>query len=157
MIVDTSALVAVVARERDVRRVIDELERAIASKISTVTLLGLRIVLAHDRFGAADLVDDLLHRYRIQPLDFTVEHANAAARAYQRYGRGHHTAARLNFGDCASYAAYRKLPPSHCFTWDTTSRRPTLLQRCDDQLGSQSLRPCDRFGRALRRCSEGAP
>ena len=103
MIVDTSALVAVVARERDVHRLIDELERASASKISTVTLLELRIVLAHDRFGAADLVDDLLHRYRIQPLEFTVEHANAAARAYQRYGRGHHPA-RLNFGDCASYA-----------------------------------------------------
>lgn len=103
MIVDTSALVAVALQEDGWERIVILLDRSEDSKISAMTLLELRIVLSSDRLNLAHLVDDLLRRYRVNAIDFTAAHADEAARAYRRFGRGRHPA-RLNFGDCASYA-----------------------------------------------------
>lgn len=103
MIVDTSALVAIVAREPGWLRILKALETSPANGLSTMTVLELRIVLSLDRFRAADIVDEYLRRYRLDAIDFTLAHADAAAEAHHRYGRARHPA-RLNFGDCASYA-----------------------------------------------------
>lgn len=102
MIVDTSALVAIAFREASANQLVDALERSRFARISSMTLLELRIVLAAG-FKLGDLPDEMLRRYRIEPIDFTVEHSAEAAKAHQRYGRGTHPA-KLNFGDCAAYA-----------------------------------------------------
>lgn len=102
MIVDTSALIAIVVREDGWEPLVDALERSRRTRISAMTLLELRIVLAAG-LKRGDLAEELLRRYRIEPIDFTVEQSAEAAQAHQKYGRGNH-AAGLNFGDCAAYA-----------------------------------------------------
>ncbi len=102
MIVDTSALIALVVREDGWEPVVGALERSRRTRISAMTLLELRIVLAAG-LKRRDLAEELLRRYRIEPIDFTVEQSAEAARAHQKYGRGHHPAG-LNFGECAAYA-----------------------------------------------------
>lgn len=102
MIVDTSALIAIVVREDGWEPLVDALERSRRTRISVMTLLELRIVLAAG-LTRGDLAEELLRRYRIEPIDFTVEQSAEAAQAHQKYGRGNH-AAGLNFGDCAAYA-----------------------------------------------------
>lgn len=102
MIIDTSALVAIALREDGWKQLVDALERSRRTRVSSMTLLELRIVLTAG-VKSGDLADEMLRRYRIEPIDFTVEHSSEAANAHQRYGRGNHPA-RLNFGDCAAYA-----------------------------------------------------
>lgn len=102
MIVDTSALIAIVVREDGWEPLVDALERSRRTRISVMTLLELRIVLAAG-LKRGDLAEELLRRYRIEPIDFTVEQSAEAAQAHQKYGRGNHPAG-LNFGDCAAYA-----------------------------------------------------
>lgn len=103
MIVDTSALVAIATKEEGWEQLVITLEESLRTRMSTVTVLELRIVLTAG-FGQEHLADEFLRRYRIEPINFTVEHSAEAARAHQRFGRGNHPA-RLNFGDCATYAA----------------------------------------------------
>ena len=48
-------------------------------------------------------LDDLVEKYEIELIPVTLEQAEAARIAWRRFGKGNHTA-RLNFGDCFSYA-----------------------------------------------------
>ena len=103
MIVDTSALVAIAAREEDA----DIFERAVAEgecAISSVSYLEASIVLTA-RYGPQALAqfDLWLETSEIDMVDFTAEHARLARAAYAAFGKGRHRAG-LNFGDCAAYA-----------------------------------------------------
>lgn len=105
MIVDTSALVAIVVGEDGH----DELLEALAAPgavagIGTPTVAELGIVLSA-RLGtdARGLVAALLDHLEIAEVPFTDAHGRAAVDAFWRYGRGRHAAA-LNFGDCLTYA-----------------------------------------------------
>ena len=55
---------------------------------------------------AAQDLDALLERAEIELVPVTVEHLEAARRAWRRFGKGRHPAA-LNFGDCFAYALAR--------------------------------------------------
>ena len=72
--------------------------------MSVVSFLEAAIVL-ESRAGAAagPNLDLLLERAPIELEPVTLEHAQAARRAWRRFGRGNHRAA-LNFGDCFAYA-----------------------------------------------------
>ena len=48
----------------------------------------------------------LLEKSAVELVSVTPEHANAACRAWRRFGKGNHPAA-LNFGDCFAYALAR--------------------------------------------------
>ncbi len=104
MIIDTSALLAILLREPDAERY----ERAIAGawprRISTVALLEAAMVV-ESRGGAAagEELDELLARAEVELVAVTPEQAVAARRAWRRFGRGNHPA-KLNFGDCFAYA-----------------------------------------------------
>lgn len=103
MIVDTSAIVAVVADEPRA----DEILRALsagANRISTVSWLETQLVLSGARFGIGKLqLDQLFNRCELSLVAFDAEHMSAAFDAALRFGRGRHPAA-INFGDCAAYA-----------------------------------------------------
>ena len=104
MIVDTSAVLAVLFDEPDAERYVRALAGASRCRMSVVSFLEAAIVL-ESRAGAAagpDL-DLLLERAPIELEPVTLEHAQAARRAWRRFGRGNHRAA-LNFGDCFAYA-----------------------------------------------------
>ena len=104
MIVDSSAILAVLYREQDAERY----ERVIASaahpRMSVANLLETSIVL-EGRGGeaAGHELDLFLRDAEIELAPVTVEHLEAARRAWRRFGKGNHPAS-LNFGDCFAYA-----------------------------------------------------
>ena len=104
MIVDTSAVLAVLFDEPDAERYVRALAGASRCRMSVVSFLEAAIVL-ESRAGAAagPNLDLLLERAPIELEPVTLEHAQAARRAWRRFGRGNHRVA-LNFGDCFAYA-----------------------------------------------------
>ena len=107
MIVDTSALVAVTFREPDHQELTAKLAGAPSAGIGTPTLAETGLVLA-SRLGqdSRDLVIRLLGEFGIEEIPFGDQHWREAVDAYLRFGRGRHKA-RLNFGDCLTYAVAR--------------------------------------------------
>ena len=104
MIVDTSAVLAVLFGEPDAERY----ERAIAGasrcRMSVASFLEAAIVLESRTSAAAGHeLDIFVERAPIELVAVTPDQAQAARRAWQRFGRGNHPAA-LNFGDCFAYA-----------------------------------------------------
>lgn len=105
MIVDTSALVAIVLREPDHEVLLDKLTDPSANAaigMPTVAELGL-VLSARLRTDSRLLVAGLLDQLHISTVPFVDEHWRAAVDAFLRYGRGRHRAG-LNFGDCLTYA-----------------------------------------------------
>lgn len=104
MIIDTSALIAVLEGEADATR-IRGLLSAHGGRVSAATLVEARIV-AFGKGGAAALrrLDELVRRVGIdvEPLDNA--QADVAVEGYRAYGRGTGHPARLNLGDAFSYA-----------------------------------------------------
>jgi ribonuclease VapC len=104
MVVDTSALLAILEGESTAPRLVDALSAADAIRVSAGTALEAGIVVEARRGEAGGReLDLLLHRLRADVVSVTAEHVEIARDAYRRYGKGHHPAA-LNFGDCFAYA-----------------------------------------------------
>jgi ribonuclease VapC len=104
MIVDTSAIVAILDQEPEADRIARTLASTSERVVSAATLVEVGIVMQARRGddGARDL-DLLLAKLRIEILPFTARQAEIARKAFRRYGRGRHDA-KLNFGDCFAYA-----------------------------------------------------
>ena len=104
MIIDTSALVAILLAESDAVRYEQAISRAWPRRMSAVALLEATMVI-EGRGGPAaggDL-DLFLQKAEIELVPVTLQHAEVARRAWRRFGKGNHPAA-LNFGDCFTYA-----------------------------------------------------
>ena len=101
IVIDTSALMAVLLDEPDAPRCIAVLTTGGALAISAGTLAEARIVAA--RRGAREALDRLLARLKPEIVAVTAEEAALIANAYDRWGKGVHPAG-LNFGDCFAYA-----------------------------------------------------
>ena len=104
MIVDTSAIIAILFDEADA----DRYDRAVAAapicRMSVANFIEATIVLeSREGIGAGHEFDAYLEEAAIELVPVTVEQALAARRAWRRFGRGNHPAA-LNFGDCFAYA-----------------------------------------------------
>lgn len=104
IVVDTSALIAILSKEPDAALYADAIAQADPPLISAATLLELHIVMLN-RHGAkaGQIVDRLIKDGGFQVETFTAQHIDLARAAYARYGKGHHPAG-LNYGDCFSYA-----------------------------------------------------
>ena len=108
MIVDTSALVAILRDEPEARRFAIALANAQERWISAANFLEAAIVIDGSRDPAASrLFDDLLRESRIHIETVTEEQVRIAREAYRDFGRGSGHAAALNFGDCFAYALAR--------------------------------------------------
>jgi ribonuclease VapC len=104
MIVDTSALLAILFQEDDAARFAQTLHDAEHPSISAATLAEAGLVVAH-RKGESALADleSLVGRAGLQVVPLSERQAMLVWTAYIRYGKGRHPAA-LNFGDCFAYA-----------------------------------------------------
>lgn len=104
MIVDTSALIAVLRLEPRSEQMAEALYSAQSVRISTVTVVEAWIVASSQLgpLGPAAL-DRLLERVNVVVEPFTGPQAARARLGWLRFGRGRHPAA-LNFGDCFAYA-----------------------------------------------------
>lgn len=108
VVVDTSVLVAVVSGEPDAEAFAAVLaSRAGDLLISAATLLeaGMVVEGRHGPEGSANL-RELLATLAVAVEPFTLEQAEVAITAWRRFGKGRHPA-RLNLGDCFSYALAR--------------------------------------------------
>jgi ribonuclease VapC len=107
VIVDSSALVAITFAEPGYQELVAKLAGAPSAGIGTPTLAETGVVLAA-RLGrdSRDLVIRLLDEFGIEEIPFGDRHWREAVDAYLRFGRGRHKA-RLNFGDCLTYAVAR--------------------------------------------------
>ena len=104
MIVDSSALVAIVLREPGYDMLLERLLTDPNPAIGAATLLEAGIVLsARLHTDARPLVTRLLHEGGVSILPVTDAHFGVAMDAWLRFGKGRHPAA-LNLGDCLSYA-----------------------------------------------------
>ena len=104
IVVDTSALIAILDREPDAALYAEAIAETDSPLISTATLLELHIVMLNRRGGrAGQLVDRLIQDAGFQIETFTAQHLELAREAYARYGKGRNSAG-LNYGDCFSYA-----------------------------------------------------
>ena len=102
MILDTSALLAIVLMEPDAERYARAIAQSEVRLISTVS--WFEATMRIDALGdmeASTRFDAFLHRYRIRTLPFTDGHAEEARRARRLYGKPHK--AQLNYGDCMVY------------------------------------------------------
>lgn len=105
MIVDTSALIAVLRSEPAAPRVIAALAADAAPAISAATLLEASIVADGPRDPVRSArFDELIEALGLEVVAVTAEHVALARQAYRDFGRGSGHAARLNLGDCFSYA-----------------------------------------------------
>ena len=120
--VDTSALVAILQLEPDADRYAAALQAADVVKMSAMTLLETGIVMhAKHGPGAVDDLRSLLAGVKVEIIAFDTEMANFGIEAFLRYGRGSGSAAKLNFGDCASYALAKALDVPLLFKGDDFS------------------------------------
>ncbi len=110
MIIDTSVVMAMLLREPEARVFVDLMSRAPRRRLSAGTYVELSAVVDGRRDAAlSGALDAILASSRIEIADLTVQQARIARDAYQRFGRGSGHPARLNMGDCFSYALAREL------------------------------------------------
>ena len=105
MIVDSSALVAVLLKEPGHEVLVRTLEAAATAGVGAPTLVETGIVLVA-RLGimGKTLLARFVTEAGLEVVPLTEEHWPVAVDAFSRYGKGRHAAA-LNFGDCLAYAA----------------------------------------------------
>lgn len=107
MIVDSSALLAILLREPGFEEPLEKLLRARSAGVGAPTLAETGIVLtARAGRSARRLLSLFTAEAGISVVPFGDEHARAAIDAFHRFGKGRHPAA-LNFGDCMTYATAR--------------------------------------------------
>lgn len=109
MIVDTSAIIAILRREADADRYADALAGASAPRVSAGTYVETAILVDANRDPVlSGRLDELLAVTRVTVDPVTQRHAEIARQAYRDFGKSSGHPAGLNFGDCFAYALARQ-------------------------------------------------
>jgi ribonuclease VapC len=122
MIIDSSALIAILRNEPEAQAFSEAIENAESVRISAGTLFEASMVA--DKFGSPKLsarFDETVEHSKMIIEPVTAAHARIARQAYRDYGKGSGHPANLNFGDCFSYALAR-------------DKRDSILYKGDDFL-----------------------
>ncbi len=122
MIVDSSALIAILFQEAEASAFAAAMREAPSRTVAAPTMVEAALV-AEGRVGPgmARELDDLLAAMQAEIAPFTAEHAAIAREAWRRYGKGRHPAG-LNLGDCISYALAKARNEPLLFKGDDFSR-----------------------------------
>jgi len=109
MVIDTSALLAILQNEPERRRFNEAIEAAETRFMSTASFLEVSMIV-ESRYGADGVrdLDLLLAKAKVPVVPVDEDQAHLARRSFQKYGKGRHPAG-LNYGDCFSYALARSL------------------------------------------------
>jgi ribonuclease VapC len=105
MVVDTSAVLAILQREPERRALLEVIEGADTVRMSVANFVEASIVI-EARYGSDGLrdLDRFVSRAGIEMIPVDVEQGQLARSAFSRFGKGRHRAG-LNYGDCFAYAA----------------------------------------------------
>ncbi|MDE0177072.1 MAG: type II toxin-antitoxin system VapC family toxin [Gammaproteobacteria bacterium] len=122
MIVDTSALLAILQAEPENQLLAEAIEAVSRPTISVVSFVEASIVL-DARHGAEgrDRLDRVIRESRMEIAPVDLEQAQIAREAFRDFGKGRHPA-RLNFGDCFVYALARQRGEPLLFKGDDFTR-----------------------------------
>jgi ribonuclease VapC len=122
MVLDTSAVLAILQDEPERRKFNEAIEAAETRSFSTASFVECSMIL-ESRYGA-DGVRDLdlfIAKAQISLVAVDEEQADLARRAFRKYGKGRHPAG-LNFGDCFSYALAQALDEALLFKGNDLSQ-----------------------------------
>lgn len=104
MVIDTSALIAILETEPEANQFAEFIREDAIRLVSAVTVLETALVIEARRGPAAGgHLDLLLHQLNANVVPFDAAQSRIARRAWSKFGKGNHSA-KLNFGDCCSYA-----------------------------------------------------
>ena len=136
MVVDTSALVAVLMREPDQEAFAAAIHGASEAYVSVVSRVELTAVLCGRRVGAdPKRVENSFQSFGLTLVAVTPEQARIADRALLTFGKGRHPA-KLNFGDCFAYALAKSLDAPLLFKGEDFARTDIVpAWRPPDQAG----------------------
>lgn len=128
MVIDTSALIAIIKRESVADRLVAAVDADAIRLVSAGTVIETSLVLL-GRYGESgdSLLDRLLREIRVEIVSVDNEQVTLARDAALRFGRGRHEAA-LNFGDCFSYALAIARAEPLLFVGDDFAK--TDVERC---------------------------
>jgi len=105
MVIDTSAVLAILQREPERRSFIEAIKAADSTRLSVASFVESSMVI-ESRYGAEGLrdLDRFISRASIELIPVDQDQGQLARSAFSRFGKGRHRAG-LNYGDCFSYAA----------------------------------------------------
>ncbi|MBI4859055.1 MAG: type II toxin-antitoxin system VapC family toxin [Candidatus Riflebacteria bacterium] len=107
MVIDTSALIAILLGEKTTARLAQAIANDPKRLMSTMTALETAVVIELRKGPSGGREFDLLvHRVQIETVGMNADQVKLAREAYLRFGKGRHKAG-LNLGDCCSYALAR--------------------------------------------------
>lgn len=122
MVIDTSAIVAILLDEAEANIFVEILAENPPLAISAVTFHEASVVMAGKaKKAGVRLFDDFLRNLALEVFPVKIEDAIAAREAYFKYGRGYHSAG-LNFADCFTYALAKTRSESLLFKGDDFSK-----------------------------------
>ena len=129
MVVDTSALIALLGMEPESARIAAAIEHDPMRLISAATLVETGLVI-EARYGPAggNELDLLITKAGLSVESVTAEQAEIARDAWRRFGKGRHSAG-LNFGGCFSYALARATGEPLLFKGDDFSQTDIAAAR----------------------------
>jgi ribonuclease VapC len=128
MIVDTSAVIAILKNEPEAEAFSEALEAAKTVRISAASYLESNIVVGRcNNPTLTARLEEILENPAMHVEPVTLAQAKIAWEAYRNYGKGSGHPANLNFGDCFSYALARE-------------KREPMLWKGDD-FGFTDIRP----------------
>ena len=132
MVIDTSAVLAILQDEPERRAFNEAIEAADSRSLSVASFVEVSIAI-EARFGAEGVghLDRLLERAGVKVVPVDLEQGRLARQAFSRFGKGRHEAG-LNFGDCFSYALAQVLGEPLLFEGEDFSR--TDVPRCQTPL-----------------------
>ncbi|MGB8365360.1 MAG: type II toxin-antitoxin system VapC family toxin [Rhizomicrobium sp.] len=105
MILDTSAIIAILKQEPEAAEFSRAIEAAEACRMSMASFVEAAVVI--DSKGdpkASRKYDDMLRDAKVELVSVDETQARIAREAYRDFGKGSGHAAQLNFGDCFAYA-----------------------------------------------------
>ncbi len=107
MVIDTSALLAILQNETERRAFNEAIEAAETRLLSAASFVESSIIV-ESRYGADGIrdLDLFIAKAQLELVAVDVEQAHLARQAFREFGKGRHPAG-LNFGDCFSYALAR--------------------------------------------------
>jgi len=109
MIVDPSAIIAVLRNEPDALAIGEAMQRSQVCRLSAVTYVEAGVVTDSNRNPVLSRrLDELIRDVRMRIETVTPQQAQIARQAYRDFGKGRHKAG-LNFGDCFAYALAKDL------------------------------------------------
>lgn len=119
IVVDSSALVAILEAEPETGKFLEIIQDAPRRLVSAVTVYETGIVIGARRgWESAEDALALIENPGIEIVPFAETQISGALAAYSRYGKGFHSTARLNLGDCAAYALAKDMDAPLLFKGD---------------------------------------